>query len=350
MNLLDIRNAKLEGKRVLMRVDFNVPVKDGKIGERHRIKAAKETIDFVLSQKDVGVALLSHLGRPKDREEEFSFRNFYKEIGQILGHDMVFVDDCLGEKVKNAMEVLKTGQILMLENVRFFGPEENSGGKLAEELAANFDVFVNEAFGACHRNHASVVGVAGILPSFAGINLQKEVAELDRVGKIFEKPALAIIGGVKAETKLPVINFFAEKYDNVLVGGKIGLDAGKQIISFPLNVVLPRDYAEGGLDIGPETIKRYAGYIKRARTIVWNGPLGKFEQSRFVKGTEAVITEVVKNKEAYKVAGGGESVQFLEEYGLMEEFDFVSTGGGAMLDFLIKGTLPGLEALQSCTI
>lgn len=346
MILSDFKNADLGNKRVLVRVDFNVEFfKDGKPKEKYKIESAKNTINFLLEKPGIKIALLSHLGRPENREKEFSFRNYYKELGKILGIELVFVEDCIGEEVKTALGGLKIGQVLMLENVRFY--KEDTGGDIefAKKLTENFDVYINEAFGASHRDHSSITKITQILPFFAGFNLQKEVEKLEKVREKFERPALALIGGAKIETKLPVIKFFAEKYNKVLVGGKLGLETEKEKIFFPQNVLTPLDYTGGGMDIGPQTVGRFKREIVGAKTIVWNGPLGKFEEPPYDKGTSEILNEIIKNKNAYKVAGGGETIQVLEEKNLIGEFDFISTGGGAMLEFLAKGTLPGIEAL-----
>ncbi len=306
---------------------------------------ASSIIENILSKK-AKLALVSHLGRPAGREDKFSFSRFVPALSKILGRELVFTDDCVGEKVKKALDSLGDGRVLLLENVRFYKEDADGDKKFAGKLAENFDIFVNEAFGASHREHASIVGITDFLPSFAGLNLQKEIEELDRIRENFERPAVALIGGVKIETKIPVIKFFAEKYDWVLAGGKIGLEAQNQNISFPSNVILSKDYTGDSLDIGPETIKEFVEILERAKTVIWNGPMGFFEKSPFEKGTMAVIEAIIGNEAAFKVAGGGETVQVLEKNNLISRFDFVSTGGGAMLEFLARGTLPGIEALK----
>ncbi len=346
MNLADIRKADLEGKRILIRVDFNVEFENGKPKELHKIMAINGTLEHVLSNNEVKVALLSHMGRPKARSSEFSFGNFYKEIGNILNKDLVFVPDCIGEQVEAGLRSLKGRQALMLENVRFYKEDEDGDAGFAKKLAENFDIYINEAFGASHRSHSSLVNITEYLPSFAGLNLLKEVRELTSVRDGFERPAVALIGGAKIETKIPLIEFFSEKYDKVLVGGKLGLEAKKQGLKFKDNVSVPVDYLSDGLDIGPETVKKFRVSIKEAKTIVWNGPMGKFEDPEFRPGTVGVLREIVVNKKAKKIAGGGETIQFLEENDLLDQFDFISTGGGAMLEFLVKGTLPALEVLK----
>ncbi len=227
MIISDIQKAKIEDKRVLMRVDFNVEFDNkGRPAEIYKIRAAKESVDYILSKK-AKLALISHLGRPVGRDEKFSFSPFVSALSKILGSELVFVDDCVGGKVKNALDSLVASKVLLLENVRFYKEDAGGDKEFAGKLAENFDIFVNEAFGASHRNHASVVGITDFLPSFAGSNLLKEIKALDRIRENFERPAVALIGGAKIETKIPVIKFFAEKYDRVLAGGKIGLEARK---------------------------------------------------------------------------------------------------------------------------
>jgi len=340
MNLPDIKRADLENKRVLIRVDFNAEIINGRMGEKHRMVAAKQTVDFILSKPGVRVALLSHLG------EGVSFEKFCGQIGTILKREVIFTNDCIGGKVSEGLGGLKDGQVLMLENVRFYKKEMENDADFAKQLAVNFDIYINEAFGVSHRDHASLIKILDFLPHFAGINLQREVFELEKIRSDFRRPAVAIIGGAKIETKLPVINFFAKEYEYILVGGKIGGEAQERKMIFPENVIIPADYTGGGLDIGEKTIEKFRSFIDSAKTIIWNGPLGKFESPEFARGTEEILDAVVKNKTAYKVVGGGETVQFLEEKGAIEKFNFVSTGGGAMLEFLAKGTLPVLEALK----
>jgi len=348
MELPNIKNADLEQKHILVRVDFNVKFGDGSPKEIYKIRAVKDTIDFLLPKKGVKIALLSHIGRPEgERIEELSFRDFCEEIGKILERELVFVSDCIGDEVKNKLENIKDGQILMLENVRFHTEEFENDTNFANKLAKNFDVYVNEAFGVSHRSHASLVKITEILPSFCGINVTKEVEKLNEIRKDPKQPAVAIIGGAKIKTKLPMINFFADSYDDILVGGKLGIEAENEGVTFSDNVIVPKDYIDDGLDVGPQTISLFTEKIKEAKVIVWNGPLGKFEDTRYSRGTTEILNAIVSNDKAYKVAGGGETIQTIEESGLIKKFDFISTGGGAMLVFFAEGTLPALEALQN---
>ncbi|MDO8555008.1 MAG: phosphoglycerate kinase [bacterium] len=359
MNLPDLKNADMEAKRVLMRVDYNVGFisekADGTFTEEYRIKSSKDSIDYILSKRGAKLALLSHFGepaspefqrgKPEEKQDDFSFKNLYRSFGKILGREIVFIDDCVGEKVKDGLDNLKEGQILMLENTRFHKEEVLNDKKFAGSIASNFDIYINEAFGVSHRNHSSVARIAEFLPSFTGFNFQKEVEELGKIRFNFKRPAVAIIGGAKIGTKMPVIQFFSENYDYVLLGGKVGMEAIKNNFFPNSNVFLPKDEKGEGLDIGPKTVEEFAEYIKSANTIVWNGPLGCFEKLPFNEGTLDVLKTIIGNKRAYKVAGGGETLQLLEQYGLISKFNFVSTGGGAMLDFLVQGTLPGIESL-----
>jgi phosphoglycerate kinase len=345
MNLSVLKDVDLKEKRVLMRVDFNVEFENGRPGQKYKILSSKKTIDFVLSHPDVKLALISHLGRPEGKEEELSFANFYKEIGKILEIDLEFVDDCLGEKVKKGLDRLNEKQVLMLENARFFKEDIKCDLSFAEKLSQPFDVFINEAFGVAHRDQCSVTKITQLLPFYAGFNFAQEVAVLSGLREGFKRPAVAIVGGAKVETKVPIIEYFAGIYDYVLAGGRIGLEAIDQDLKFPKNVIMPIDYEGDGLDIGHKTVREFSKIILKAKTIVWNGPLGKFEEPPFDKGSLGVLDAISRNKDAYRVLGGGETIQILEQQNLLKAFDFVSTGGGSMLEFLSKGTLPAIESL-----
>lgn len=347
MDLPDLRHMDFTGKNVLMRVDFNVEFDYyGEPKGQFKIKAAKESIDFINNFSGVKVALLSHLGRPGGvRQGMLSFDNCYKKIGDILGVNMEFVDKSVGPKVESALKSLKNGNVLMLENIRFHRQDEENDLSFSKLLSNNFDIFVNEAFGAAHRNHASLTRIADFLPSFAGFTFRREVSELVKIRNSFAKPAVAIIGGAKIETKLPVIEFFASRYHAVLLGGKMGLEIEEKGLSLPDNVILPMDYLKNNFDIGNKTVEEFAPYIKEAKTIVWNGPLGYFEDPKYSQGTLKVLNLIKENIDAYKLAGGGETLQVLEETGSLDKFNFVSTGGGAMLELLAKGHLPAADAL-----
>jgi phosphoglycerate kinase len=345
MSIKKIQNAELKDKKVLLRADFNVAIEGGNVRETYKIKACKESLIYLLSQ-DAKVAVISHLGRPAGKENpEFSLSQLSDDVEKILDVTVKFVPDCIGEKVKEALDSLQAGEILLLENVRFHEGEEENDAEFSGKLAENFDIFVNDAFSVCHRDQASVTGVAKILPSFSGFWLQKEIENLDRIKNNPEHPAVAIIGGAKIETKLPLIKNFEKDYDHILIGGKVANEAIDQDIKFSDKVILPIDFSGDRLDIGKETVKKFAEIIRGAKTIVWNGPMGKFEESPYDLGTKGILKAVLES-EAFTLMGGGESVEILEEEEAMENVSFVSTGGGAMLEYLSGNSMPGIEALR----
>jgi 3-phosphoglycerate kinase len=340
-----VQDADLENKKVLLRVDFNVAVENGKIMESFKIKAAKETIDYIL-KKGGRVSLISHLGRPEGKiDPEFSFTPIVEDIKNILGMKIRFVPDCVGEEVRENLENFNAEEILLLENPRFYPGEEANDPDFSRMLAENFDIFINDAFSVCHRDQASVTGVAKILPSFAGFQLQKELENLDKVKNDPDRPAIAIIGGAKIETKMPLIECFEKIYDSVLVGGKIANEVLDEKLEFPPKIILPVDFAKNRLDIGPKTIEKFKEIISTAKTIVWNGPVGKFEEKSFDIGTNKILAAVITSG-AFVLMGGGESVQILEENNAMDKIGFVSTGGGAMLEYLSGNPMPGIEVLK----
>lgn len=345
MQLRKIQDADVAGKNVLLRVDFNVGIENGMVKENFKILAAKESIDYLLSKK-CKVALISHLGRPEGKvNSEFSLKQIVDDAEIILVEKITFVSDCVGEKVKEALENLNEG-IILLENVRFYLGDEKNDPEFAKKLAENFDFFINDAFSASHRDHASVTGVANILPSYAGFRLQEEISEMIIVKEHPIHPAVAIIGGAKIETKLPVIKFFEEKYDHILVGGKIANEALDQKTKFSQKVILPIDFVDERLDIGPKTIEKFKKIIASAKTIVWNGPTGKFEDEKYAISSNEILEAVLKSG-AFVLVGGGETLEILEKNQAMDKIDFVSTGGGAMLDYLSGEKMPGIEVLNA---
>ncbi len=340
-----IQEAHLENKKVLVRVDFNVSFAGEKVKETFKIKAAKETLDYLLAQNS-SVALISHLGRPEGKfQPEFSLRRLALEAEKILGIKINFVEDCLGLKVTESLTKLRSSEIILLENVRFYPGDEENNPQFSRELASGFEVFVNDAFSASHRDHASVTGVAKFLPSFAGLRLQKEIAEMEKIKTGFKRPAVAIIGGAKIETKLPILKFFEKNYDYVLVGGKIANEALDQKIIFNEKVFLPVDFIDNRLDLGPKTVEKFKEIIKQSQTLVWNGPLGKFEEEKYARATQEIFSVILASS-AYKVAGGGETLEILEKEQALNKFSFVSTGGGAMLEYLGGKKMPGIEILS----
>jgi phosphoglycerate kinase len=357
-----IQDADIAGKKVLLRVDFNVEVENGKAKEKFKIAACKETVDYILSQEGAKLALLSHLGRPSFEEDaiiavgkdekaikkinaKYSLKQLQGDIESVLGRKVIFISDCIGEKVRDVLADPDGEKNLLLENVRLYEGDEINDNEFAAKLADNFDIFANDAFGVCHRDQASVAGVARILPSFAGFRIQKEIENLDKVKKDPDRPAVAIIGGAKIETKLSLIYMFEANYDCVLVGGKIANEAVDKGVNFSTKTFLPLDYAKGRMDIGQKTIEQFKKIIKEAKTIVWNGPMGRFEEPPFDQGTRAILEAIIKSG-AFSVVGGGESIQIIEENNLFDKISFVSTGGGAMLEYLSGNPMPGIEVLM----
>ncbi|MDP1833666.1 MAG: phosphoglycerate kinase [Candidatus Moranbacteria bacterium] len=344
MDIRRIQDADLENKKVLLRVDFNVAVENGKVKESFKIAAAKETLDYLLN-KNCKVAMITHLGRPDGQvDSKFSVRQIAGDVEDILATGITFVSDCIGEKVKEALEHM-VGGALLLENVRFYAGDESNDVEFAKQLAENFDVFVQDAFSVSHRDQASVTGVAKILPSCAGFRMLEEIHEMTIIKEHPVSPAVAIIGGAKIETKIPVIKFFEEKYDHILVGGKIANEALDQNIEFSDKVVLPVDFVDDRLDIGPETVEKFKAIIASAKTIAWNGPTGKFEDEKYAKSSNEILEAVIASG-AFVLVGGGETLEILEKNHAMDDISFVSTGGGAMLDFLAGNAMPGIEALS----
>ena len=355
MQLKKIQDADLKEKRVLMRASFNIPFEGNKIKENYKIKSVKKTLDYIIAEGGK-VTMMSNLGRPLEYHKnnpgsewssKFSFRNILPEIAEKLGITIGFIPSCnVSVILKHHNEFSEKYDAFLLENIRFYKEEKKNDQEFSASLAKNFDVFVNESFSDCHRNYVSTNGVAKKLPSFAGFQLQEEIKNLTKVKEYPEHPAVAIIGGAKIETKLPLIETLSDSYDFILVGGKIANEAIDQYINFKTNVIMPVDFVDKNrFDIGSHTIKEFSKIISQAETIVWNGPMGMFEKKPFDKGTRAILGAIVKSG-AFAVVGGGESIQAVNESGLMDKLDFVSTGGGAMLKFLSGSEMPGLESLK----
>lgn len=351
-----IRDAKVKNKRVLVRCEFNCPIdENGNITEDYRIRVTIPTIEYLI-KKGAKVILMSHLGKPKGKVvEKLKFDKIQEKLFEYLDLSIWKAPDCVGREISEMSKELMPGEILLLENLRFHAEEEKNDPVFTRKLSSLADVFVNDAFGVCHRHHSSVVGVPEILPGFCGFLLEKEIKTLtpfvvDDINKSL-RPLVVVFGGVKIETKLPVIEKIAQIADYILIGGKIGEEIrlkAEDFISAVKNshckIYLPED-SNQGYDIGEKTIKTFKNIIKKAKTILWNGPLGWFEKNEFEKGTKEV-TKAIASANAYKVAGGGESLFVIFKYGLEDKFDFLSTGGGAMLDFLAGKKLPGIEALE----
>lgn len=356
MKIKKIQDADLKGKRVLVRVSFNVPYEGGAIKEPYKIETVKETIDYIIAQGGK-VTMLSNLGRPEEYQKEhpglewmtmFSFNNIIKEIQKILGLKIKLIPSCDSNVIKkHQFQYSDQCDAFLLENIKFYKEEGENDKNFSAQLAENFDVFVNESFSDSHRGYVSTVGLANELPSYAGFQMQREVENLGRVKNHPEHPAVAIIGGAKIETKLPLISSFVKNYDYILVGGKIANEAIDGGMKFDPRVILPIDFAnDGRLDIGEKTIERFAEIISHAETIVWNGPMGLFEKKPYDNGTKKIL-EAISKSGAFSVIGGGESVQAVNESGLAGEFSFISTGGGAMLEFLSGEPMPGVDVLKA---
>jgi len=339
MRSLDRANVK--NKKVLVRCDFNCPLDEkGNILDDYDIERTIPTIEYLV-QKQAKVILMSHLDEPEGRViEKLKLTPIQDHLFEYLDLSISKAPDCIGDNVQKIIQEMLSGEILLLENLRFHKEEKENNENFAKELASLGDVFVNEAFGVCHRPHASIVGIPKYLPSFAGFLLQKEVETLTNILEKPRRPLIAILGGVKASTKIPAIERFLKIADFVLVGGKIALE----IKLSHKKLILPEDYNKD-LDIGEKTIEIFKKIIQEAGSLVWNGPMGYFEKEEFEKGTREIAMAIAKSK-AFKIAGGGETSLAISKYNLKEKFNFISVGGGAMLEFLAGEKLPGLEALS----
>ncbi len=382
-----VRDIDVKGKHVLVRVDFNVPLKDGSVGDDTRIRAALPTIEYLVKQ-GAAVILCSHLGRPKGGPDpKYSLKPVAIHLADLLGQPVAFAADCVGPEAEKAAAALKPGGVLLLENTRFHPEEEKNDPGMSAQLAKLADVYVNDAFGSAHRAHASTEGVARHLPAVAGFLLEKEIQYLGNAVADPKRPFVAILGGAKISDKIGVIRNLLEKADRILIGGGMAntffkakgldvadslvedealptarelLDAGSSKLVLPVDVVIadkfdaeaemkviPAGAVPQGwriLDIGPETVKAYSGIVGSAGTVVWNGPMGVFEFPRFAEGTYGVARALAASK-AVSIIGGGESVAAIQQSGLADKITHISTGGGASLEMLEGLTLPGVAAL-----
>lgn len=390
-----IQDFDFQNKKALIRVDFNVPLDENfRVTDATRIEAAKPTIDKILADGG-SVILMSHLGRPKGKEDQYSMRHLIKTASEILENEVLFSSDCIGEVAQKAASNLQPGQILMLENLRFYKEEEAGDVAFAKELATLGDVYVNDAFGTAHRAHASTTIIAQFFPEQKcfGALLAKEIESLNRVLKTSEKPVTAVLGGSKVSTKITVIENILDKVDHMIIGGgmtftfikalggKIGdsiceddkQDLALEIlrlakekgvqIHIPVDVVAANDFSNEadtqvvdvreipdgwqGLDAGPKSLALFKKVILESKTILWNGPLGVFEMPTFANGTISLGNFIAESTEngAFSLVGGGDSVAAVKQFGLESKMSYVSTGGGAMLEMLEGRTLPGVAAI-----
>ncbi|MFP4490316.1 MAG: phosphoglycerate kinase [Spirochaetaceae bacterium] len=392
MSVKNVKDLNLSGKRVLVRADFNVPLKEGEITDDTRIKAALPTLEYILEQEGASIVLMSHLGRPKgERKAELSLAPIGGRLAELLGVPVKTAPDCVGEETLSMAKGLEAGEVLLLENLRFYKEETDNDPGFAEKLAQNGDVYINDAFGTAHRAHASTEGVARLLPSAAGFLIDKEVRFFEHVLSNPEKPFVAIIGGAKVSTKIGVLETLLDKCTTLVIGGAMSytflkaqgysvgaskieeeyLDTAKSLLEQAekagVQVVLPEDHmcAEEfseeaqpryvdtmeipgeliGLDIGPNTLERLHSIIGEAKTLVWNGPMGVFEFESYAKGT-LEVAEMVSKCKGTTIVGGGDSVAAVNKFGFADSIDHVSTGGGASLEFLEGKKLPGIAVLE----
>ncbi|MBA2132617.1 phosphoglycerate kinase [Capillibacterium thermochitinicola] len=391
MKKMTIKDLAVKGKRVLVRVDFNVPVDDnGQITDDRRIQAALPTINY-LAEQGAKVILVSHFGRPKGVDEKYRMDTIAQRLRELSGRKVIKVNDCIGEEPQKAVAAMAEGDILLLENVRFYKEETANDPEFARQLAAVADLYVNDAFGTAHRAHASTAGVTAYLkPAVAGFLIEKELAIMGKAITDPERPFVAILGGAKVADKLGVITNLLNKVDTLIIGGGMaytflkakGLEIGKSLLDaekidfaremiaqaeakgvqllLPVDVVVTDDFKNPtmhktvpadaipadlqGVDIGPETIKQFTAAIKAAKTVVWNGPMGVFENPTFAVGTNA-IAQAMAEADATTIVGGGDSAAAVEQLGYADKMTHVSTGGGASLEFLEGIELPGVAAL-----
>ena len=394
MKIKTMDDLDVAGKRVMVRVDFNVPVRDGKITDTTRIDRALETLTE-LSEKGATVIILSHFGRPKGQVvPDMSLKPVAEALGEIAGVPVVFAEDCIGPKAAEAVAAAPKGGFVVFENVRFHGGEEKNDPAFAEALAANGDIFVSDAFSAAHRAHASTEGIAHILPAVAGRLMQAELEALSAALETPEKPVMAVVGGAKVSSKMDVLGHLSKKVDQIVIGGGMantflyaeGINVGKSLcekdmadqaraivetakesgceIVLPLDAVVADAFAEGAkslavglnavpddmmiLDVGPVTIEDLKARLQSVKTVLWNGPLGAFEVKPFDTGTNEIavaVAELTRAERMMSVAGGGDTVSALANAGAIEGFSYVSAAGGAFLEWIEGKVLPGVAVI-----
>ena len=388
-----VKDVEWRGKRALVRVDFNVPLKEGRISDDTRIRAAMPTINYLVEQ-GAKVVLMSHLGRPEgEPKPEFSLKPVAERLSELLGAPVKFIPSptVVDDEVRAAAAELKEGEVMLLENLRYRKEETKNGADYAKELASLGDVFVNDAFGTAHRAHASTAGCADYIPCVSGFLIEKEVKFLGQAVENPERPFVAIMGGSKVGDKISVIENLLKKVDVLLIGGGMaytffksqGLEIGKSILDepnidlaasllqkademgvklmLPVDTVCAKEFSNDsekavyfadeipedmmGMDIGPETVKQYKAVLETAKTVVWNGPMGVFEMPNFAEGTKA-IAEILAGLDAVTVIGGGDSAAAVEQFGFADKMTHISTGGGASLEFLEGKVLPGIAVIE----
>ncbi|MBP2026518.1 phosphoglycerate kinase [Acetoanaerobium pronyense] len=394
LNKKSVKDIDVAGKKVIVRCDFNVPMKDGDITDDRRIKGALETINY-LTEKSAKVILMSHLGRPdKKYEAKYSLAPVAKRLSQLTGKEVKLAEDenVVGENARKLVSEMSEGDIVLLENVRFVKGETKNDLDFAKELASLADVFVNDAFGTAHRAHSSTAGVAEYLPSAMGFLIEKEVSIMGKALENPERPFVAILGGAKVSDKISVIENLMEKVDTLIIGGAMAytfkkaegiaigssmveddkLDLAKELMEkakekgvkllLPIDHMVAKEFNETsesmvtesdnipegfmGLDIGTKTIELFENELKAAKTIIWNGPMGVFEMAKFATGTKS-LAEILANTDAVSIIGGGDSAAAVEQLGYAEKMTHISTGGGASLEFLEGKILPGIDVLES---
>jgi phosphoglycerate kinase len=361
MEIKTIEKSDVSNKTVILRVDFNCPIKGGKVLDSYRIKRSLDTVQYLFNNGVKKIIILTHLGRPDGKFQSDSsllpvVSDFAEKMADFGLGDLNIKLIKYKKDIKNCTEEAKKtkSRITFLENIRFWREETENDKKFAKKLASLGDIFVNDAFSVCHRVHASIFGIAHYLPSYGGLLLAKEIEEIEKNVEKPISPAIAIIGGAKLETKMPVIQSLAKKYDKILVGGLIAVEfikkfgKEKKIPNFPHSekIILPVGFkGDKKQDIDEESAENFAGLLASAKTILWNGPLGKFEDKPYRKGS-LIVAKAVAKSTAYKLVGGGETHEMLQLFGIFDKIDFVSTGGGAMLEFIGKKNLPGIEILK----
>ncbi len=394
INKKTLKDMDVENKKVLVRVDYNVPINEkGEITDDIRIRSSIPTIEYLLG-KNAAIILMSHLGRPKgEPKKEFTLEPVAKKLSELLNKDVIFSDDdkVVSETVKKQANALKSGQIMLLQNTRYRKEEEKNGEEFAKDLASLAEVYINDAFGTSHRAHASNVGVSKFLPSALGFLVEKEVSIMGKALDDPERPFVAILGGAKVSDKIGVIENLIKKVDSIIIGGGMaftflkakGYEVGKSLLEedkvelakelikkakangvalvLPIDIVVAKEFKNDtefktvaadsipadmmGLDIGEETISLFSDVIKEAKTIIWNGPMGVFEMDNFNKGTYAIANAMVHSG-AITIVGGGDSASAVEKAGLADKITHVSTGGGASLELLEGKVLPGIDAIS----